>query len=385
MSSAETDVSPPGEVPLGALARLSELWVVRALLGSALISGLLAVGVVLLELVGSSTTETVLLIFLINLLVVLGLQVFTGNSGVVSFGHVAFMGIGAYVTALMTTDPALKASQIPDAPGFILNAQLGFIPSTFVAIAVTCAIALPIGIVFARLSGAAAAIVTLSWLVIVRTVLANWDTVTHGTFTFYGIPPATTVWWALGWAIAAITIARLFRESGLGLSLRATSSDELVARAVGVNMLRARLAAWVLSAAFAAVGGVLYAHFILALAPTSFEFDLTFLLLVMVIVGGRSVSGAVIGAALIAVLNEFLRRGENSIERFGLSTMVLAGIFVATMILRSEGLLGRWELDELIARWARRARGRGGRAVEGGPSEPSAARSGPPTEAPPLA
>lgn len=383
MNSVETDVSPPGGVPLSTLARLSEVWVVRALLGSALISGLLATGVVLLQLLGGSTTETVLLIFLINLLVVLGLQVFTGNSGVVSFGHVAFMGIGAYVTALLTTDPALKVSQIPDAPGFILNAQLGFVPSTFVAIAVTCAIALPIGIVFARLSGAAAAIVTLSWLVIVRTVLANWDTVTNGTFTFYGIPEATTVWWALGWAIAAITIARLFRESGLGLSLRATSSDELVARAVGVNMLRARLAAWVLSAAFAAVGGVLYAHFILALAPTSFEFDLTFLLLVMVIVGGRSVSGAVIGAAAIAVLNEFLRRGENSIERFGLSTMVLAAIFVATMILRSEGLLGRWELDELIARWARRVRGRGGRAVGNGQTELPAGRSGPPMEAPP--
>ena len=104
---------------------------------------------------------------------------------------------------------------------------------------------------------------------------------------------------------------------------------------------------------------------------------------VMVIVGGRSVSGAVIGAAAIAVLNEFLRRGENSIERFGLSTMVLAAIFVAMMILRSEGLLGRWELDELIARWARRARGGGGHAFGSRQSEPPAARSGPPIEAPP--
>lgn len=376
MSSVATDDSPPGGVQEGVLSRLSDFWVVRALLGSSLISGLLAIGVVTIQIVGSPTVRTVLLIFLINLMVVLGLQVFTGNSGVVSFGHVAFMGIGAYVTALMATDPAVKLSQIPNAPGFILDAQLGFVPSTFVAIAVTCAIALPVGIVFARLSGAAAAIVTLSWLVIVRTVLANWDTVTRGTFTFYGIPPATTVWWALGWVIVAIAVARLFRESGLGLSLRATSSDELVARAVGVNMLRARLAAWVLSAAFAAVGGVLYAHFILALAPTSFEFDLTFLLLVMVIVGGRSVSGAVIGAALIAVLNEFLRQGENSIERFGLSTMVLAAIFVGTMILRSEGLLGRWELDELIARRVRRSR------AGSGPMEPSASRRGPLKDAP---
>ncbi len=304
-----------------------------------------------------------MMIFLINLMVVLGLQVFTGNSGVVSFGHVAFMGIGAYTTALLATDPVLKQTQIPDAPAFIRDAHLAFVPSTLVAIVVTCAIALPVGVVFARLSGAAAAIVTLSWLVIVRTVIANWDSLTHGTFTFYGIPSATTVWWGLGWAIVGITVARLFRESGLGLSLRATSTDELVARAVGVNMLRARLAAWVLSAAFAAVGGVLYAHFILALAPTSFEFDLTFLVLVMMIVGGRSVSGAVIGAALIAVLTEFLRRGENAIDRFGLSTVVLAGIFLVMMILRSEGLLGRWELDELLGRGVRALRGRNRRGA----------------------
>jgi branched-chain amino acid transport system permease protein len=308
------------------------------------------------------------MIFLVNLLVVVGLQTFTGNSGVVSFGHVGFMGIGAYVTALLSTSTTLKQTQIPHAWGFVRHAHLAFLPSTLVAVAVTCVIALPVGFVFARLSGAAAAIATLSWLVIVRTVIANWDALTHGTFTFYGIPAYTTIWWALGWAIAAIFVARLFRESGLGLSLRATSADALVARAIGVNLARARLAAWILSAGLAALGGVVYAHYILALAPTSFDFDLTFLLLVMVIVGGRSVSGAVIGAAVIAVLNEVLRRGENSLNRFGLSTVVLAAIFVAMMIFRSEGLLGRWELDELLVRGTRslRARRAGRRSAAAG-------------------
>jgi branched-chain amino acid transport system permease protein len=136
-----------------------------------------------------------------------------------------------------------------------------------------------------------------------------------------------------------------------------------VARAIGVNLLRARLSAWVLSAALAAVGGVLYAHFILALAPTSFNFDpFTFTFLVMVIVGGRSVSGAVVGTAAIAFLNEVLRRIENSTGHQGISPLVLAVIFVAMMILRPEGLLGRWELDELVVRGVRAAR-KGGRAT----------------------
>jgi branched-chain amino acid transport system permease protein len=355
VTAVRTEVAPHS---IGRAGRLGESWVVRALSGSLLVSALLTIGVVLVQETAAAPTRTVLMIFLVNLLVVIGLQSFTGNSGVVSFGHVAFMGIGAYTTALLSTQPTLKQTQIPDAPGFIRHAHLAFVPSTLVAIAVTCLIALPVGFVFARLSGAAAAIVTLSWLVIVQTVIANWDKLTHGTFTFYGIQPYTTIWWALGWAIVAIFVARLFRESGLGLALRATSADELVARAIGVNLLRARLAAWLLSAGIAAVGGVLYAHYILALAPTSFGFDLTFVLLVMLIVGGRSVSGAVVGTAIIAVLNELLRRGENATQRFGLSTVVLAVIFVVTMIFRSEGLLGRWELDELLVRGARSLRGR---------------------------
>jgi branched-chain amino acid transport system permease protein len=355
------------------LADLNEFWVVRALLGSSLVSVLLVGLVVGVYETGAAATQTVVLIFLYDLLVVLGLQVFTGNSGVVSFGHVAFMGIAAYTTALLTTDVATKQSQIPNAPGFIRHAHFAFLPSTLVAIAITAVVAIPVGFVFARLSGAAAAIVTLSWLLIVQSVLANWDTVTHGTFTFYGIPPSTTVWWGLGWAVVAIFVARLFRESGLGLSLRATSADPLVARAVGVNLRRARLAAWVLSAAMAAVAGVLYAHFITALAPTIFGFDLTFPLLVMVIVGGRSVSGAVVGAATIAFIQETLRRIENSTGHQGVSTAVLAAIFLGMMIVRSEGLLGRWELDELLARGTRMVRAR--RATQL-PAEQSLAQKG---------
>jgi branched-chain amino acid transport system permease protein len=126
-------------------------------------------------------------------------------------------------------------------------------------------------------------------------------------------------------------------------------------------MLRARLAGWVLSAGLAALGGVLYAHFILALAPTSFNFEpFTFTFLVMVIVGGRSVSGAVVGAAAIAFVTEVLRRVENATQTQGISPLVLAVIFVGMMILRPEGLLGRWELDELLVRGLRAAR-KGGR------------------------
>jgi branched-chain amino acid transport system permease protein len=196
-------------------------------------------------------------------------------------------------------------------------------------------------------------------------VLGNWSQLTRGPKTFFGVPSYTTIWWALGWSVVAILVARMFRESGTGLRLRASRTDLLASRAVGVDVTRARLAAWVLSAGLAAVSGALYAHLILAFAPEQFFFDLTFLLLVMAIVGGPSVSGAVVGAAGISIVTEFLRRREAGFsvgpihvhEAFGLTTLVLGILVLATVILRPEGLLGRWELDEWIgrlrARWRR--------------------------------
>jgi branched-chain amino acid transport system permease protein len=284
---------------------------------------------------------------------------------VISFAHVGFMAIGGYTALLMNLSPETKATQIGGAPGFIKDAHFAFLPATLIAVAVTCLIALPFGFVFARLSGTAAAIATLAAYEIVITVIANWDTVTHGTFTLYGgstYGDDTLFWWMLCWAVVAVLVARLFRESGLGLALRATSTDELVARAVGVNMPLARLAGWVLSAGIAAVGGALYMKYLGSLAPTTFSFNpVVIVTLVMFIVGGRSVSGVVVGATIIGVLDETLKRIETDLNRSGLEIIGLAIIFTVMMVYRSEGLLGRWELDELAMRGLRRLRSRGTR------------------------
>lgn len=345
-----------------------ERWYMRALVGSALISALLIGSIWWIEFAGSPTDKRVALTFLVNLVAVVGIQAFMGNSGVVTFGHVAFVGLGAYTSALLTTPPEKKnlSTLIPDAPAFIRSAEVDFLPATLVAIAVVCLFAAIVGVVFVRMSGAAAAIATLSLLVIVRVVLGNWDQLTRGPKTFFGVPEYTTMGTALTWAVVVIVVARLFRESGVGLRLRASRTDELASQAVGVDIKRARYAAWVLSAGIAAVSGVLYAHLILAFAPQQFFFDLTFLLIVMAIVGGTTVSGAVIGAAGITVVTEFLRRQEGGFtlgpievgEAFGLTTLVLGLLVLLTVVLRPGGLLGRWELDEWLGRAVRARRTR---------------------------
>ena len=359
---------PPRSTPRRVTRLISDTWFLRALVGAAVLSGLLSLLVIWVQAYGTPTDQQVAITALVNLVAVVGLQTFMGNSGVVSFGHVAFVGLGAYASALLTTAPETKrlSTLIPHAPGFILDAHLSFLPATLVAVAVVMAIALVVGVVFTRMSGAVAAIATLSLLVITRVVLGNWSQITRGPKTFFGVPSYTTIWWALGWSIAVIVVARLFRESRVGLRLRASRNDLLASRAVGVDVMRGRLAAWVLSAGMAAASGALYAHLILAFAPQQFYFDLTFLLIVMAIVGGPTVSGAVVGVTAISVVTEFLRRQEDGFhlgplhihQAFGLTTLVLGVLVLATVILRPDGLLGRWEIDEWFGRLRARLRRR---------------------------
>lgn len=345
-----------------------ERWYLRAFVGAGLLAGLLTISIWWVAFAGSATDERVALTFLVNLVAVIGIQTFMGNSGVVTFGHVAFVGLGAYTSALLTTPPTTKElpSLIPDAPGFILSAEFGLFPAMLITVAVVMVFAAIVGVVFVRMSGAAAAIATLSLLVIMRVVLGNLEQLTRGPKTFFGVPDYTTLGSALACCVVAILVARLFRESGVGLQLRASRTDELASQAAGVDIKRARYAAWVLSAGIAAVSGVLYAHLILAFAPQQFFFDLTFLLIVMAIVGGSTVSGAVVGAAGVTIVTEFLRRQEGGFtlgpievgEAFGLTTLALGIAVLLTVVLRPDGLLGRWELDEWLGRGLRRLRAR---------------------------
>jgi branched-chain amino acid transport system permease protein len=339
---------------------LFDHWWVRALSGAGLFALIIALVVALVAAIGSATDGRIAMTFLINLVLVLGLQTYIGNTGIISFGHVSFMALGAYGAALFSASPEVKAQAIPHAPGLVLNASLSFLPATLIGVAVAVAVALIIGLAIVRLTGAAASVATLGLLVVVFTILSNSEWLTRGSKAFSGIPPFTTLGWALGAVVLCLAAARLLRDSNLGLGLRSSSEDELAARASGVNVIGGRFVMWIASAAMAALAGSLYAHYVLAILPKAFYFDLTFLSVTMLIVGGRSVSGAVIGAASITVIAEFLRRAENgfSIGSFslseapGLTTMILGLLIVLALTLRPKGLCGRWELDELVLRYA---------------------------------
>jgi len=296
-------------------------------------------------------------LFLINVVAVIGIGVYSGNSGIISFGNVGFMAIGAYASGLLTINPIVQKTALPHLPEWLMGWGAPFLPALLVALVVVALVAVVIGIPVARLGGSSASICTLGFLVIVHVVLVASSDFTRGSQTFFGIPRAVNLWVALPFAILAVAIARIYRDSAAGMKLRASREDEIASIAVGVDVRLHRFLAWVLGAILSGAAGVLYAHFIGAFSPKDFYFNLTFMLLAMLILGGiTTVSGAVVGTAVIMVIVELLRKLEGGVDLgflslptvFGLTDIGIGLAILLVMYRLQDGLLGVRELDEQV-------------------------------------
>ena len=310
---------------------------------------LMALGV---SLFGGALLERIAIVLFINLALVLGLQVFMGNSGVMSFAHIGFMGIAAYASILFSMTPRMKAIALPNLYPVLTEVQLPFILALLVGAAIATLVAAVLGFPLMRLSGAAP-IATFALLVIIHRVLINWDEVTNGARTIFGIERFTTLWMSAAWGILFVILAYCFRETSLGLKLRASREDERAAASIGINIVIVRWVAFILSAFMTAVAGVLWAHFIISFSPLSFYLRQTFLIVTMLIIGGTgSVSGAVVGAVVVTAIFEGLRGIESAINLAGFLPFTVSGlteVFLSTaliviLILRPAGITGGQEL-----------------------------------------
>ncbi|RWO39374.1 MAG: branched-chain amino acid ABC transporter ATP-binding protein/permease [Mesorhizobium sp.] len=312
---------------------------------------------------GSAAMQRVVTYAAIMLTAVLGLQIFSGNSGIVSFGQAAFVGLGAYATGILTMPTALQRTALRDLPQFLAGYQLSFFAALAVVLALAVIVGLLTGTPLLRLSGSSASIATLAMLIIVYTLLVAGREITRGSQPFYGVPREVGLWTAAAVASMALAAARLFRETSFGLAARAAANDERGAAAVGVDQRTARLAAWVAGVVAAMAAGAMMAQFLGAFSPRDFYFDLGFTMLAMLIVGGMTSSlGAFAGVIVTIVLVEVVRRFEGGGEVLGLHLPVLfgltQGVLAIAMILviwrRPTGLFGERELN-LLRRPGRQA------------------------------
>ncbi len=316
----------------------------------------LILGAVLTQFFAGTLLTRIVTVLFANLILVSGLQIFMGNSGVLSFAHMGFMGLGAYASVLFSMTPEAKRMVLPDLYPILVPIHLPFLPSLIVGGLVAALIAAIFGYVMMRLSDAAAAITMFSFLVIIHVVLVHWSAVTNGPRTLFGVDNYTHLWNSAIFGILAIIVAYLFKESNIGLKLRASRDDRYAATSVGINIMLTRWLAFVLAAFFAGFAGGLWAHFITSFSPTAFYLTQTFTILAMLVVGGPgSISGAVIGTVVVTFVYEGLRGIENFVNLSSTMTTTLVGfteVFLAIaliviLILRPGGIMGGREIQWL--------------------------------------
>lgn len=292
-------------------------------------------------------------------ILVVSLNIVNGFTGIFSLGHVGFMAVGAYVSAIATFPVDRRPFTFPNLPEWFHAIELSFPLALLLGGLAAALVAVIIGYPLLRLRGHYLALGSLALLVIVEQLAINLSDVTRGSRGLAGIPMLTTPLWVWAVAIVVIYVAARVKFSGFGLLLGAIRQDDVAAAAVGVRLTVYRMSAFILSAFFAGIAGGLWAHLVGVIAPSVFSYDLTFRIIVMLIIGGLgSITGSVIGAVGLFLLPEALTylEGEGT---FGLSQLLLAVILVLVMIFRPNGLLGKREL----ALGSARPRGSGGRQL----------------------
>jgi branched-chain amino acid transport system permease protein len=315
----------------------------------------------------------------LNLMIVLALQIFSGNSGVLSFGHATFVAMGAYFSALLTIPHDQKTFQFLTMPhwlsSWIFPAHLTALEAILAGAGFATVIAALLAPPVVRVAGVQAGIATLAILVMDNVFNNQTTSITRGTSTLIGVPPTTTYLSLLIWALIFIGVAYIFKQSRFGLRLRATRENVRAARSVGVRVARERAIAWILSGFVAGAAGVLYGHWFVTFSPGDFYIntngiDLVILPIAMLVIGGMgSVTGAVVGCYFVTIVYTFFNRWE--VDGFngtvgtapsGTANLVLAATFLIVLILRPRGLSrGRelaWPTDWRLPRFTNLRSGR---------------------------
>lgn len=304
-------------------------------------------GLSLLPLVVTGSYSLHILIMIgINAILASGLDLVVGHLELLSLGHAAFFGIGAYASALLHLNLGLSFWQALPIAG-LTTGLLGFL----------------IGLVTLRLRGPYFVIVTLGFGQILYIIFLNWVELTRGPMGLPGIQGPTVPFrpdlpfdgkvpfYYLILALCLLTwlLKRQLASSYIGRAWRSIREDENLAASVGVSAFRYALLAFTIGAGLAGVAGSFYAHYILFVSPELFEFSNAVAILVMVIFGGRATLwGPVVGAVLFTVLLEYLRIAG------GLRLPILALVLILTMMFFPGGIANMVQVGGGVARAVRR-------------------------------
>lgn len=317
----------------------------------------------------------VLMTLTINVILAVSLNLITGFTGQFSIGHAGFMAIGAYSSAYLVVYHAqFWERDLAGIVGFTLSHSLIFVIAIAFGSLVAALAGLLVGIPSLRLRGDYLAIVTLGFAEIIRIVILNIDKV--GGATGFSVPGYSNFIWVGGFAVISIVIVYNIVHSDIGRALVSIREDELAAEAMGINTTRYKVLAFVISSALAGLAGVLFGHYRQFLSTNDFQFIRSFEVIIMIVLGGMgSLTGAVFGAIVITIMPELLRQLPGDFSRYRL--VVYSALLIVIILTRPQGILGTRELS---LSWLKRARKRPeGNQVVGGTGGVSIAEQGPPS------
>jgi len=261
----------------------------------------------------------------INIILAVSLNLITGFTGQFSLGHAGFMSIGAYVCALITLNNRTL-------PGFILGVFAGAVMAAIVGFLV--------GLPTLRLRGDYLAIATLGMAEIIRIVFTNLDSITNGPAGLQDIPQFTNWPWLFLYTAGTIIIISNFINSSHGRACISIREDEIASEAMGVNSTRYKVTAFTIGAFFAGIAGALYASTFNFINPKIFGFSRSINILVIVVLGGLgSISGSVIAAIVLEIINTYLQAFAN------IQMILYSLLLIVIMIFRPQGLMGSKEIS----------------------------------------
>jgi branched-chain amino acid transport system permease protein len=313
-----------------------------------------------------------LLVFIcINIILATSLNLINGFTGQFSIGHAGFMAVGAYASAYFSNNYGAALINSLSSLGETVATSVVLLIAVAIGALVAALMGLIVGIPSLRLKGDYLAIVTLGFAEIIRIVILNIDAV--GGATGYPVPGYANFLWIGVFTVITVVVIHNIVKSNAGRALISIREDELAAEAMGVNTTRYKVTSFVIGSAFAGTAGVLFAHNNKFLHTNDFQFIRSFEIIIMIVLGGMgSMTGAILGAIVVTLLPELLRKmqevQDGTLEPMlgmdlpfnvgELRLVIFALILILTMILRPQGILGTREFG---LSWLKRPR----RAPEG--------------------
>ena len=335
---------------IGAVVIVILLFIVNMMMGE---TGFFGIGV-------DNYTARLLVFIAINAILATSLNLINGFTGQFSIGHAGFMAVGAYSSAYFTVNYGVAIERaIASEPGGIVSTGIVLLLAVAIGAVMAAAAGLVVGIPSLRLKGDYLAIVTFGFAEIIRIVILNIDAV--GGATGYQVPGYADFLWIGFFTVITIVVIHNIVKSDMGRALVSIREDELAAEAMGVNTTRYKVTAFVISSAFAGIAGVLFAHYNKFLSTNDFQFIKSFEVIIMIVIGGMgSMTGAIIGAVVVTILPELLRQLPpvtmpliGMVNFADLRLVIFALILILTMIFRPQGIFGTREFG---LSWLKRPR-----------------------------